>query len=276
MTQKIEESGPAYLFCPGNRPERFVKAIEVSDVAVLDLEDGVGEADKDMAREAVVRHMRADGRGMVRINLPGTDRGLADAESVARAGARLILLPKTESATEIDSVAKRCAATFIATIETARGLMALEEIAAHPSVAAISWGPYDLAADMGLRAVRDDSARLLPPLEFARNCVLIATAAAGKMALDTVTSELNREDVIAADATEAALLGFCGKFSIHPKQVPVIRAAFRPDDAEVERSRRMLDAAEGRGAVLFEGEMVDGPMLHRARGILAAANAADQ
>ena len=103
--------------------------------------------------------------------------------------------------------------------------------------------------------------------------MVVCVAAAGKIALDTVTTELDRDAVIRADAGEAALLGFRGKFAIHPKQVPVIRAAFRPDEVEVARSLRMLAAGEGRGAVLFEGEMIDEPMLRRARGIVAAAKA---
>lgn len=273
MIATLERTGPAYLFCPGSRPEMFLKATAAADIAVFDLEDGVAEADKDRARAAVVDHLRDGGAGMVRINLASTERGLADALAVTQAGARLLLVPKVQSAADLSRIAAVTDAALIATIEDSRGVIALQEIVGHADVIAISWGPYDLAADMGLRAVRDSNDRLLPPIEFARNQLLIHAAAAGKPALDTVTSELNREDVLAVGAAEAALLGFHGKFAIHPRQVPLIRAAFVPDERELERSRRLVAAAAGGGAILFEGEMVDNPMLRRAQAIIAAAEA---
>jgi citrate lyase subunit beta/citryl-CoA lyase len=276
MTGMIDSMGPALLFCPGDRPDRFAKAAGAADLAVLDLEDGVAAPDKDRAREAVTEFLSSGGSAAVRINLPGTDRGMADAEAVANAGARLLLMPKTETVAELDRVAARTGCELIASIETARGLLAVEAIAAHPSVGAISWGPYDLAADTGLRAVRGLEGALLAPLVHARNRLIVAAAAARKAAIDTVTSELKTPGVLEADAADGALLGFRGKFAIHPSQVAVIRRAYCPPEAEVERSRRMLVAAEGQGVFLFEGEMVDEPMLRRARAIIAAAEAAAQ
>ncbi|SEF15510.1 citrate lyase subunit beta / citryl-CoA lyase [Rhizobiales bacterium GAS191] len=272
--QSISDSlGWALLFCPGDRPERFAKAGEAADIAVLDLEDGVAAARKDFAREAVTAHLSAHGADgyAVRINLPMTDRGRADAEAVGNAGVRLLLMPKTESVDELDVVANATRCELIATIETTRGLLAVEAIAAHPAVAAVSWGPYDLAADLGMRGVRDEAGALLSPLSYARSRMLIAAAAARKVALDTVTAELKDPAVIERDATEGALMGFRGKFAIHPAQVGPIRRAYRPTQAEVERSRRLLASIDGRGVFLFEGEMVDEPMIRRARAIVASA-----
>ncbi|SDR57969.1 citrate lyase subunit beta / citryl-CoA lyase [Rhizobiales bacterium GAS113] len=272
--QSVSDSlGWALLFCPGDRPERFAKAGEAADIAVLDLEDGVAAARKDFAREAVTAHLSANGADgyAVRINLPMTDRGRADAEAVGNAGVRLLLMPKTESVDELDVVANATRCELIATIETTRGLLAVEAIAAHPAVAAVSWGPYDLAADLGMRGVRDEAGALLSPLSYARSRMLIAAAAARKVALDTVTAELKDPAVIERDATEGALMGFRGKFAIHPAQVGPIRRAYRPTQAEVERSRRLLASIDGRGVFLFEGEMVDEPMIRRARAIVASA-----
>jgi len=244
---------------------------------VLDLEDGVAAAQKDVARVSVTVHISAKGADgyAVRINLPMTERGRADAEAVANAGVRLLLMPKTESIEELDLVASATSCELIATIETARGLLAVEAIAAHPAVRAVSWGPYDLAADLGMRGVRDEAGALLPPLAYARSRMLVAATAARKVALDTVTAELQDPTVIERDAAESALLGFSGKFAIHPAQVGPIRRAYRPPEVEVERSRRLLAAIDGRGVFLFEGEMVDEPMIKRARAIVALAQRQD-
>lgn len=274
MTDLLADTGPALLFCPGDRPERFAKAAEAADLAVLDLEDGVSAPNKDAAREAVCAFLAAGGRAAVRPNLPTTDRGRADIAALAAAGARLMLLPKTESANEIAAVAAQTDALLIASIETARGTLAMEAICAHPAVAAISWGPYDLAADMGAQAVRDAAGALLSPFAHVRDRLLVVAAAFGKLPIDTVTAELRDPAVITSDAAAGAMLGFRAKFAIHPAQVAPIRAAYAPPEDQVARARRMLDQAGQGGAALFEGEMVDEPMLRRARRILAAHAAA--
>jgi citrate lyase subunit beta/citryl-CoA lyase len=272
MTSIHDMVGCVLMFCPGDRPERFAKATQAADVAVLDLEDAVAPAGKDAARAAVEDYLRNAGadRLAVRINLPSTERGMIDAAAVAAAGARLLLLPKIESVEELDRVAGATGCELIATIETAKGLQQVERIAGHPAVSVLSWGPYDLAADMGMRAVRDPENALLPPLAYARNRLLIAAAATAKTALDTVTAELRDAAVIERDAAEGAVLGFRGKFAIHPMQVEPIRRAYRPSAGQVERARRMLAAVEGRGVFVFEGDMIDEPILRRARAIVAA------
>lgn len=274
MTLAIEDFGPALLFCPGDRPERFARAVATGDNAILDLEDGAAPANRDMARDAVAAYLNETrAPAIVRINLPATERGRADAAAVMDAGAPALILPKTESAKEIDAIAALGGAILIATIESARGATAMTEILAHPRLAAVTWGPYDLAADMGMRKVRGADDRLLAPLAAVRDRLLIEAAAARKVAIDTVTAEIRNLDLLAREAGEAADLGFRAKMSIHPSQVEAIRAAFRPAGAEVERARRMLAAGEaaGSGAFAFEGEMVDEPILRRARRILAAA-----
>jgi citrate lyase subunit beta / citryl-CoA lyase len=272
----IAELGPAILFCPGDRPDRFQKAVAAADLAVLDLEDGAAPANKDMARDAVVAWLRgAQISPMVRINLPSTARGLADATAVMAAGARVLLLPKTESAEEIDAVAALGPAALIATIESARGAQAISEIMAHPAIRGACWGPYDLSGDLGMRRFRDDQQRLLPTLTLVRDRLLLATAAERKVPIEVVTAEIRDLDLLARESTEAADLGFRAKFAIHPSQISVIRAAFRPTEAAIDRARRMLAASEGRGAFMFEGEMIDEALLRRQRHVLAAAARAD-
>ena len=273
MTGFLDSIGPALLFCPGDRPERFDKAASVADLAVLDLEDGVGAARKDLARADVAAYLLTGGatRAAVRINSPATERGMTDATAMAQAGAQLLLLPKIEAADELDRVARATGCELIAMVESARGILMIDAIAAHPAVVAISWGLYDLSVDLGLRTLRTEAGELLPPLAHARDRLLIAAAAARIHPLDTVTAELSDPGIVARDAANGAVLGFRGKLAIHPAQVAVIRDAFRPSPHEMERSARLLAAGEGRGAFVFEGEMVDEPILRRARRILAAS-----
>jgi citrate lyase subunit beta/citryl-CoA lyase len=280
MTMNAEELGPALLFCPGDRPERFAKAAAVSDQAVLDLEDSVFADKKDAARAAVVAYLRgAPPNVAVRVNHPTTTQGREDAAAVIEAGGRILLLPKTESGDDVDTILalqQRPGTTLlIVSIETARGVMALPDILARPGVAAVSWGPYDLAADMNARAVRDGAGRLLPPLAHARNQILLCAAATRTIVLDTVTVELQDTAILAREANDAAIVGMQGKFAVHPSQVEIkveiIRRSFCPSAEEVDRCRRLLAAVPANGAFLFDGEMIDEPMLRRARRTLAVA-----
>lgn len=270
--------GPAILFCPGDRPERFAKAAAAADVAVLDLEDGVAAdpAAKDAAREAVCAYLHDVSTDvLVRINDPAAERGRADAAAVRAAGARCVVICKTETTEQIDVVVGGggTAPDIIVTIESALGVLALPVLLSHPAVTGVTWGPYDLAADMGMRDVRDGEGRLLPILLDARNRMLIHAAAARLPAYDTVTAELaDGGAMLARDAGEAALLGCAGKFMIHPSQTEPVRHAFLPTGAEVDRARRLLDAVGDKGAFLFEGDMVDEPMMRRARHILGLAD----
>jgi citrate lyase subunit beta/citryl-CoA lyase len=268
--------GPALLFCPGDRPERFAKALAVADNPVLDLEDAVGGAGKAAARAAVAAFLpTAPERIVVRINRPLTELGQEDARVVTAAGVRTVLLPKTDAGAEIAALrAGRPHLAIIATIETARGVLALGDILAQEGVVAVSWGPYDLAADLGMAAVRRADGRYLGPIEHIRDQILLHAAAAGVPMFDTVTTEIANAALLQRDVGEAVLLGMHGKFNVHPSQVAAVRAEFAPPAELVERSRRMLDAAAGRAVFQFDGEMVDEPILRRARTIVARAERA--
>ena len=272
----IDPLGPALLFCPGSRPDRFDKAHRAADHVVLDLEDGVAPDGKDRALAEVLAFVRTRAeRVLVRVNRPATRRGQDEIPALAAAGVARFVLPKVESAADVDAALETAGAgrgvEVVVTIETARGVLALGQILARPGIAAVSWGPYDLAADIGLRGVRDEAGGYLPPLAHARDAMVLHAAAAGIPVFDTVTTEIRTLAQTERDAAQAALLGFAGKLAIHPSQVPAIRAAFMPGAAEVERSRRLVAAAAGSAVFLFEGEMVDAPILRRARMLIALA-----
>ncbi|WP_116995550.1 HpcH/HpaI aldolase/citrate lyase family protein [Desertimonas flava] len=254
------------LYVPGDRPERFDKAVATgTDVVILDLEDGVAPANKATAREAVVAWVAARESGPpvieVRVNAGDGDdlaalRGLEDAV--------VVKVPKVESSADIDAViAVLPGARISALIETALGVERALEIAAHPAVIDVSLGEADLASDLG--------SRHQAVLDHARIRLLFAARAAGKAApMMSVYADIADLDGLRADTERARAMGFVGRTAIHPSQVAVIRAAFAPDPADVQWANDVVTVmAAGGVTTLANGEMVDPAMLGRARAILA-------
>ncbi|MBB2921777.1 CoA ester lyase [Cellulomonas cellasea] len=261
--------GPALLFCPADRPDRYAKAAERADAVVLDLEDAVAPSAKAAARAALVDTPLDPARTVVRVNAAGTADLDADLDALSRTAYRTVMLPKTASAADLDALA---GLATIALVETAAGVLHAAEIAAVPHVVALHWGADDLVASLGGTASRDADGRWRDVARHARCTVLVAAGAHGKPAYDAVHMDIGDLDGLAREAEDAASLGFAGIACVHPSQVAVVRAAFRPDDAAVEQARRLLDAAAGeRGVFRFEGRMVDGPVLAHAREVLRRA-----
>lgn len=175
------------------------------------------------------------------------------------------MLPKTEAAGAVARVKARTGLPVIALIETARGLARVEEIATE--AAQLAFGSIDYAADLGMQ-------HTATALYHARSQIVLASRLAGIAApLDGVTTAVRDEDQLRRDCAHAVELGFGGKLLIHPDQIAPARAAFAPDAATVDWALRVL-AAEGAGAVLVDGDMVDAPVLARARQVLRRAGRA--
>ncbi|WP_328617735.1 CoA ester lyase [Amycolatopsis sp. NBC_00355] len=247
-----------YLFVPGDRPDRFGKAVASgADVVVLDLEDAVAPADKDTARAAVSAWL-GDGRARVsavRINAAGTPWFDADAALVAAHGVP-VLVPKAETPGVLAGFGE-----VVALVETALGVERAGELAAVGSVTRLAFGHVDLAAELGV-APEDPE-----PFAYARSRLVVASAAAGLAPpVDGVTTDLHDEERLAADVHYARRMGFAGKLCVHPKQIGPVRAAFAPTEAELGWARRVVTAGDSVSAV--DGKMVDKPVLARARRIL--------
>ena len=259
----------APLFVPGSRSDRFHKAeASGADAIILDLEDAVAEDGKDAARDAVLAFLpKATCPVIVRVNGQGTPWHEADVEALARCRPTALMLPKAESAASVMAVCKRLGAPvpIIALIETAKGLAHISEIAGAPNVAILAFGSVDFSLDIGC------SHEQLPLLS-ARSEIVWRSRAAGLAApLDGVTVNLDDANMLDADATHAAALGFGGKLAIHPKQIAPIRNAFLPSEQTIEWAREVLAAASSGNAVRVHGEMVDRPVVERARRILSFA-----
>lgn len=272
-------AGPALLFCPADRPERYAKAAERSDVVILDLEDAVSPENKAAAREALVTTPLDPARVIVRVNPAGTDDHRADLEALADTDYSVVMLAKTEDA---DSVAALGAGvsgfSVIALIETPLGALRCEEIAATDNCVGLMWGAEDLVAGLGGKSSRftidepnSKAYRDLP--RYVRARVRLAAGAFGKAAIDSVHIDI--ADVIGLDheVRDAVALGYAATACIHPSQVPIVRSGYAPSPQEVSWARRILAASEQHGGGVFQldGQMVDAPVFGHALAVLRRA-----
>jgi citrate lyase beta subunit len=267
-------SARSLLFVPGNDERKLEKALAAgADAVVADLEDAVPGAEKPAAR-SLVASVLADSVTSsivaVRVNGFGTPFWEDDLRGVAGLALDALVLPKAEP----DAVAAlgRDGPQLVAIVETARGLKRAFETAASPRVAALVLGAIDLGLELGLEPRRDGLEVL-----FARSQLVLDSAAAGiRPPFDLVHVDTRDDEGLEAECRLARSLGLRGKACIHPAQVEIVNRVFSPSDVEVARARRLVEAyeraaEEGRGAVSLDGEMVDLPVVERARRVLAEA-----
>ena len=269
--------GPALLFCPADRPERFGKAADRSDAVILDLEDAVAPADKPGARAAILAQLGTDGlepdRTIVRVNPVGTPEFEEDLEALAASPYRMVMLAKAESAAQLKSLEGY---QVIALCETAAGILNASAIAAEPNVVGLMWGAEDLLASLGGLSSRNDDGGYRAVALHSRSAVLLAAKAAGKEAIDSVYVDIPDLEGLAAESRDAVSSGFGAKACIHPNQVAVVREAYAPTPGAVAEATELLNAAEaaGTGVFQFKGKMIDGPILKHAQATLRRAGGA--
>jgi citrate lyase subunit beta/citryl-CoA lyase len=265
----LTQTGPGWLFCPADRPERFEKAAAAADVVILDLEDGVASKDRAAAREALIASRLDPDHTVVRINPATTVDHAPDLEALARTGYTTIMLAKTEDPQQVRDLAPL---EVVVLIETPLGAVMVNELARMDNSVALMWGAEDLFAVTGGTANRWPDGSYRDVAKHVRSQTLLAAKAYGRMALDSVYLDIRDLDGLRGEADDAVAVGFDAKVAIHPTQVAVIRAAYSPTDDQVDWARRVLDTARGeRGVFQFEGIMVDAPVLRRAERIVQLA-----
>jgi citrate lyase subunit beta / citryl-CoA lyase len=265
--------GPALLFCPADRPDRYAKAAAAADVVILDLEDAVAPGRKAAAREALAAEPLDPATTMVRVNAAATPDFAADLAALARTGYRRVMLAKAEAPAALEALA---AYRVVALCESPLGVENAGALAAAANVEALLWGAEDLVAALGGSGSRRDDGGYRDVARFARSRVLLAASAAGKAAIDAVHLDLADDAGLADEAADAAASGFVGTACIHPRQVPIVRAAYRPTPAAVEWAERVLAAAEDAdGVFALDGRMIDEPLLRQARRVRDAARGAE-
>ncbi|NMO00520.1 CoA ester lyase [Gordonia sp. TBRC 11910] len=263
--------GPALLFCPADRPERYAKALERADAVILDLEDAVAPENRQAAREALVANPLDPDRVIVRVNPPSTGDHRRDLAAIAETAYRVIMVAKAESADAVLATGLQS----IALIETPRGAVHANEIAEAANCIGLMWGAEDLVAGLGGKSSRYGDGEERPGTyrdvpRHVRSTVRLAAAAFGRFAVDAVHLEIGDIDGLAAEVRDAVALGYTATACIHPSQVATIRAGYRPDDAEIAWAREILAAAvENPGVFSLNGQMVDGPVLRQAESVLS-------
>ncbi|MBB1603771.1 CoA ester lyase [Variovorax sp. UMC13] len=265
----------SYLFVPGNRPERFDKAMASgADAVVLDLEDAVPDADKPTARASVAQWLRARRAGaavgtsiVVRLNAYDTPWHAADVQACAM-GAPALMLPKAEQPAHLTALGLAlpgCA--LLPLIESANGIAASLAIARAPGVQRLVFGSIDFQLDLGIDGEDEE-------LLFFRSQLVLHSRLAGIASpVDGVSTALDDAARVYAESSRSRRLGFGAKLCIHPRQVAAVHAAFAPTTAQIDSARRTLAAAAAAGgaAVALDGAMVDRPVILRAEALLARA-----
>ncbi|WP_338523844.1 CoA ester lyase [Pseudomonas batumici] len=264
----------SYLFVPGNRPERFAKAVDARpDAIILDLEDAVHPDSKAASRAAIWVWQESTPvtgcQRYIRLNDVNSRffaqdmTWLGDMRYPERCAG--IFLPKVECPETLSRVVERLRAwhpdlQIVAIIETAKGLQQVEAIAGIPGVTRLAFGSLDFSLDIDCRQIPE-------AFLFARNRIVLASRTARLPApIDGVTPAISDMAVVARESHYARALGFGAKLCIHPAQLDTVQRAFLPDARQLAWADRVLSAvAGGSHAVQVDGEMVDLPLIEQAQ-----------
>jgi citrate lyase subunit beta / citryl-CoA lyase len=279
------------LFAPGDSPRKIAKALAAgADGTILDLEDSVGPAGKDAARDGVAATLAGLDRGdvLIRINARTTPWHLPDLAAAVKARPAAIVLPKCTGPADLSVLDHQIAALEAAyglpqgriailplVTETAASIHGLDYRGVSPRLLGLAFGAEDIAGDLGV-APRNGAGLYSAPVMHARAMMLLAATAAGVPAIDTPFTDPRDGAGLERESRAAAEDGFSGKFCIHPDQIEPVRRAFAPGPERVAWARAVRDAfaaAPEAGVLTLEGRMIEAMHLRLARKILAQADA---
>ena len=265
------------LYIPAANQRAMEKARTLAaDAIIFDLEDAVAPAEKPGARDLLRSALAQDYGGrarIVRINGFDTEWGRDDAAAFAT-GADAVLVPKVSHPGDLDAVAAIVPDTPLwAMMETALGMLNAPAIAAHPRLAGMVMGTNDLAKELGSRNRPDRLA-----MQAGLGLCLLAARAHGRVIVDGVFNAFKDDEGLRAECEQGRDMGFDGKTLIHPAQLDIANAAFAPTEAEVDLSRRQIEAyeaaiAEGKAVAVVDGRIVENLHVETARRTLAKAQA---
>jgi citrate lyase subunit beta/citryl-CoA lyase len=267
-----------------------------ADSLVLDLEDAVTPDRKADARKVIATWLKDVQFGrqerIVRINPLATPWGLDDLRQTMVNPPDAYLVPKVRTLADIQSYDRTIAdlesryghtlgqvRLIIVATETPQGVLNLATFTQCARVSALSWGAEDLAAAIGARRNRDDNGEYLDVFKYCRIQTLLCATAGNVQPLDTVYVDIKNTEGLRTECQRSAWMGFTGKITIHPDQIPVVNEMFSPSSDEIAEARELVAAfeeaaGEGRMTFSFRGQMVDVPHLTRARTIIARARPA--
>jgi citrate lyase subunit beta/citryl-CoA lyase len=292
------------LAVPGSSPKMLAKAAGLpTDQVFLDLEDAVApDLKNDETRGLIVRALLDQvwtaATRVVRINAVGTPWCLDDLlVVVGGAGSALdcVMVPKVESAAQVHFVSQLLDQLELKhgydrrigleiQIESPRGLLEMERIAAASSrIETLIFGPGDYAAAMGVPQLSVGAIEPGYPGDQWHSVltrIVTVARAYGLQAIDGPYAAIRDLDGYREVAQRSRLLGFDGKWALHPDQIGICNEVYAPSREEFERAERILDAyavatgSDGLGAVVFEGEMIDEASRKMALAVAARGRAA--
>ena len=285
----------SFLFAPGNVPRRVEKALTLAaDAVILDLEDSVAPSDKPGARKSVAAALRGPrkARGYVRVNAPSTPFCFRDLIDTLHAGVDGVIVPKIESAADLQAVDWVMASLereqeipegsidLMPIVETAAGVQRVDRILQARSlrpykgawrVKRIAFGAGDYANDVGLSPTLEEA-----ELEDARARLVLSSRAAGmENPIDSPWFHFKEVDAFRRALERSRRGGFQGRLCVHPDQIAPVNEAYLPSAEELARAERIVAAfeaaeAKGEAAIQVDGQMIDYPIVHRARAVLEA------
>jgi citrate lyase subunit beta / citryl-CoA lyase len=282
----------SWMFVPGHRQRMIDKALGLNtDAIMLDIEDGVAPNEKDAARKNIAESIgreKAPGSParFVRINAIGHARMNADIEAVVRPGLEGLVCPKVETPEEVRQIdgilaereprmkMERGSVKLLIAIESPKGLLNAPAIAGSSTrVVGLMFGAEDFGREIGLPTVREGEAR---DLIYARSAIVVAAASAHVQAVDGVWVDLNDSRGLHNFAKQSRRLGFSAMSLIHPSQIDPINMVFSPTPEEIDYCEKVLQAfdeaqARGDGSIAFGGQLIDRPIVERARRTLEMA-----
>lgn len=276
------------LFIPGDSEKKLAKADDVgADAVIIDLEDSVAGPRKDTARSLTAEFLRSRAKEtrtsklFVRINPLESDAPLRDLTAVMAGAPDGIVLPKAAGPAAIQALAQHledherragaAQATSIVAIsgETATGVLSAADYAkgVSPRLVGLSWGPWDLAADLGAAGNTDETGAFDFTYRLAKSLTLLAAKAAGVQAIDTPHTDFKDDKGLLAACKAIRREGWNGKLAIHPAQVAVIHEGFRPSAEEVAHAEQVIAAFANpeAGVASLNGVMLDLPHLKQAQ-----------
>lgn len=288
----------ALHFVPGANEKMLTKSLGLAaDSLVLDLEDAVTPENKAAARAVIGEWLGAVDFGrqerVVRPNPLDSPWGRDDLRATMVSPPDAYLVPKVSTLADVEAIDGELSrleaeyghppggvALLLIATETAAGVLNQPRFPECRRVAGMTWGAEDLSASIGARRARGPDGGYLDVFRHARVQTLLACTAASVQPIGSVFVEISALEALRAECQEDAWMGFTGKITIHPDQIPIVNEAFTPSATEVEEATALLAAfaeaeASGRMAFRFRGQMVDVPHLRRAETIVARAAAAD-
>jgi citrate lyase subunit beta/citryl-CoA lyase len=289
----------SFLFAPGNVPRRVEKALTLSaDAVILDLEDSVAPSDKPAARKSVAEALARprQGRGYVRVNAPSTPYCFRDLLETIHAKVDGVVVPKIESAADLHAVdwimanlereqgIAEGSIDLMPIVETAAGVQRVDRIVQARNlrpykgawrVKRLAFGAGDYANDVGLSPTLDEA-----ELADARARLVLSSRAAGmENPIDSPWFHFKESDAFRRALERSRRSGFQGRLCVHPDQIGPVNEAYLPSVEELSRAERIVAAfeaaeAKGEAAIQVDGQMIDYPIVHRARALLAVMRGA--